>query len=323
MKLLFFGSGEFGLPTLQGLRDNHHLAAVVTQPDRPAGRKQQLTPTPVGAWAAQQPGLPVFKFDNVNTPEAVARLADLHADASVVIAFGQKLSPAVIATMGRLAVNLHASLLPKYRGAAPINWAMIHGEKTTGVSVIALAQRMDAGDVYAERTLTIGQTETAGELHDRLARLGPDAVGQVLHQLEHGELAPQPQDETLASKAPKLSKADGTVDFNNDAHAVAARIHGLTPWPGCRVNWTCRATGKTAPLILHRVNPPEGGLPGALPGPLPAAAVPGEVLDDFSVQTASGVVRLLEVQAAGTKVMPVAAFARGHQLAAGDRLERL
>ena len=316
MKLLFFGSGEFGLPTLQWLHAHHQLLAVVTQPDKPAGRKRQLTATPIGQWAATQPDLDVLKFENVNTVEAIAQIADYQADASVVIAFGQKLSPGLIEAMGDLAVNLHASLLPKFRGAAPINHAMMQGETATGVSVIALAQRMDAGEVYATASMPIEPGQTAGELHDALALLGPDAIGKVLQQLQDSTLNPQVQDESLASKAPKLSKADGTVHFDQDALAVRCRVHGLTSWPGCRVQWQRQNSNEPATLILHRVE----ALPNDVGDP---NAKPGTVLEGFRVQTASGVVRLLEVQTAGTKVMNVEDFARGHQLSVGDVLEPL
>lgn len=302
MKLLLFGSGDFGVPTFEALRAEHDIAAVVSQPDRPAGRKRQLTPTPVAAWA-QSHGLACHKAQSVNTDDFVQMIRDYRADASVVIAFGQKLSPPLIDAMGKLAVNLHASLLPGYRGAAPINWAMIRGETVTGVSVIALAQKMDAGDVYATASLDIDPLETAGELHDRLAQLGPEAVSRVLDDLKNNTLNPQPQDHDAATLAPKMKKADGTVDFNQPAGAVRARIHGLTPWPGCRVMWNEQT------LALHRVK--------SLPDVAHRDA-PGTVLDDLRVACATGVIELLEVQPPGKPVMRAADFARGYPLSAGD-----
>lgn len=318
MKLLFFGSGEFGLPTAKLLAEQHQLAAVITQPDRPAGRKRQLRATPIGQWAQTLDGVEVIKSDNVNTPEAIAKVASFEADASIVIAFGQKLSPELIDAMGKLAVNLHASLLPKYRGAAPINFAMMQGETQTGVSVIALAQRMDAGLIYATRSLDIDPHETAGELHDRLAMLGPDAIADVLTQLASDNLQPVEQDEMLATKAPKLSKADGTVDFDQASNRVRCLIHGLTPWPGCRVNWQCQHTDELKPLSIHRVAADEATL-----SPKEQAASPGTVLEGLRVRTADGAIRLIEVQTAGTKVMAATDFARGHHLAAGDVLASL
>jgi len=308
MRTLFFGSGAFGIPTLATLVQRHEVLAVVSQPDKPAGRNRVLTPTPITAWATEH-GLAVYKQDNVNTPEFVQTIADYNADASVVIAFGQKLGEPLIAAMGKLAINLHASLLPSYRGAAPINWAMIDGLEQTGVSVIALAQRMDAGDVYATAALAIDPLETAGELHDRLAALGPETVGRVLDDLAAGSLRPVVQDESRATKARKFLKADGTVDFNQPAATVRARIHGLTPWPGCKVLWHT-GDGEPIPVTLIRVQD--------LPEPL-GSAQPGEVLSDQRIACGSGSIRPIELQLPGKRVMPLDAFVAGHSLLPGQR----
>jgi len=321
MKLLFFGSGSFGLPTLEALCEQHDVVGVITQPDRPAGRKRQLTATPIGQWAEQR-GLAVHKSEDVNADEFVEQIAAYQADASVVIAFGQKLSPALIDAMGSLAVNLHGSLLPAYRGAAPIQRAMMDGLTTTGVSVIALAQRMDAGEVYGEASLAIDPQETAGELHDRLSLLGPEAVGKVLDDLQAGSLRPLVQDESLATRAPKLAKADGTVDFNQPAHLVRARVHGLTPWPGCRVGWVKanNPEAEPSPLILLRIaEAPDLScfLPSTIDRPWP-----GEVLENLTIATAQqNAVKLLKVQTPGKKPMAFEDFVRGYGFAPGDRLQ--
>ncbi|MCC7203568.1 MAG: methionyl-tRNA formyltransferase [Phycisphaeraceae bacterium] len=355
MRLVLLGSGEFGLPTFKSLRSAHEVLMVVTQPDRPAGRHRQLTPTPVGQWAAEQ-ALPVIKPSDINAPAIVGQIAALRPDAAVVIAFGQKLGSALIAALGRLAVNLHASLLPKYRGAAPINWAILRGETQTGVSVISLADRMDAGLIYAQAATPIGPTETAGELHDRLAEMGPAAIGGVLDALVRGTLTSHLQDESQATKAPKLSRADGVVSFAATSDEVCRRIHGLTPWPGVEVIWTPeRPTGAAGQrLKLLRAEPYRG------PWPLPPAAwapvapadssgssgvIAGDPEDplwsrratDASparggseqprllgggrlVTTQDGAVRLLEVQLPGGRAMKVPEFTRGHDLRPGDRL---
>ncbi|MCC7407038.1 MAG: methionyl-tRNA formyltransferase [Phycisphaeraceae bacterium] len=356
MRLVLLGSGEFGLPTFKSMRSVHDVLLVVTQPDRPAGRHRQLTPTPVGQWAVEQ-GLPVIKPPDVNDPAIVEQIAALRPDAAVVIAFGQKLGPALIAALGRLAVNLHASLLPKYRGAAPINWAILRGETETGVSVISLADRMDAGLIYAQAATPIGPTETAGELHDRLAEMGPAAVGGVLDALTRGSLASHPQDESQTTKAPKLSRADGVVSFAATSEEVCRRIHALTPWPGVEALWMPgRAEGAAAPqhLKLLRAEPYRG------PWPLPAVAwgpgtraassgstgvVAGDPEDPLwlrrvaeakqaeafaeksrplgggrLVTTLDGAIRLLEVQLPGGRAMKVHEFTLGHDLRPGDRL---
>jgi methionyl-tRNA formyltransferase len=313
MRVMFFGSGEFGLPTLGWLHERHEVVAVVSQPDRPAGRKRVLTPTPVAAWALER-GLPLLREGDVNRRAFVEQVAALEAEASVVIAFGQKLGPALIEAMGRLAVNLHASLLPVYRGAAPINWAMIHGEARTGVSVIGLAQRMDAGAVYATEAVDIDPRETAGELHDRLAGLGPAAVERVLEQLEAGRLQPMPQDHSRATRAPKLSKADGTTGFDMPAAEVRARVHGLTPWPGCRVRWT-REGQQQGVLTLHRVADRSDA-----PVDRGERPEPGGVLEGGAVVCGQGVVELLALQKPGGRVMGWDEFVRGTPVRAGDVL---
>ncbi|MEM7680617.1 MAG: methionyl-tRNA formyltransferase [Planctomycetota bacterium] len=330
MRVTFLGAGAFGIPTLRALHKHHDVLGVVTQPDKPAGRKRKLTPTPI-AQEAEALGLTATRSADVNTPECVAQLRAWDARAAVVIAFGQKLSDEVIAAAGRdLAVNLHASLLPKYRGAAPIQRAVMEGERDTGVAVIGLAQRMDAGPVYASAATPVGPLETAGELHDRLAQLGPDAVLRVLDQLDRGALSPAEQDESLATKAPKLKKTDGTVSFDQPADDVRARVHGLTPWPGCRVSWFSKDLDRRE-LILRRVEAASPASGAVAPVIAPSNAKPGEVLPASAdaasgavhVACAPGVLRLLEVQAPGSGPMPVAQFVAGKPIRPGDRFEAL
>lgn len=319
MRLILLGSGEFGIPTFEHLVTacGHEVAAVVTQPDRPAGRKRVLTATPVGQWAASR-GLTVFRQEDVNAPAFVQTLGRLHADASVVIAFGQKLSPDLIAVLGRLAVNLHGSLLPRHRGASPVHAALLAGDHEAGVSVIGLAQRMDAGEVYATASLTIERTETAGELHDRLAQLGGQIMHKVLNDLADDRLTPIPQNDAHATRAPKLSKADGWVDFRDDCFRVMRRIHGLNPWPGVRVRW-CKPDGTEHDLILRRViDLPD--LSCFLPAGGKREPGPGTVMEGLKVACGDGAVRLLELQLPGGRAMDAEAFARGHGLGPGDRL---
>lgn len=312
MRILFFGSGSFGLPTLQWLSEHHQLAAVISQPDKPAGRKRVLTPTPIAQWASEQ-GLPVHRVEDVNTEAFVGLIREYDAEASVVIAFGQKLGEPLIDAMGKLAVNLHASLLPAYRGAAPINWAMIDRCQTTGVSVIALAQRMDAGEVYATAELAIDPNETAGELHDRLANLGPDAIGRVLTDLENGTLDPKTQDESKATKARKFTKSDGTVDFNQPADAVRARIHGLTPWPGCKVLWL-REGQEAMPVTLLRVESDAS---------VAHETSPGTVIGEGQMTCNPGVIKVLELQRPGKRAMTLQEFTAGHPIEPGQRFEKI
>jgi len=302
MRIVFFGSGSFGLPTLARLLKSHEVALVVSQPDRPAGRGRKVEPTAVAAFAADR-GLPLLTTDDVNSAEARGSITAAAASAFVVIAFGQKLGPDLF--QRAFAINLHASLLPKYRGAAPINWAMINGETHTGATVFRLSERMDAGDILGSAQTVIDPLETAGELHDRLAEIGARLVIEVLDKREAGTLTPVAQNEGLASRAPKLTKALGRIDFDQPAPAVRARVHGLTPWPGCFVKIDDQ-TLKLLRVREHRKQLDE--------------LVPGLVLEDGMVACRWGRLELLSVQPPGGKAMSFAAYCNGHDVKPGARL---
>ena len=224
----------------------------------------------------------------------------------MVIAYGHKIPPAI--TEAAFSINLHASLLPRWRGASPINRAIIAGDRRTGVSVIALAERMDAGVVYATRAVDVDPAETAGELHDRLALLGPEVVEAVLQDHAAGTATGAVQDESAVTLAPKLSKADGTVDFDRPADEVRARIHGLEPWPGCTVS-----TGDGTMKIRRAVAPAEPAEPIA-------GAAPGTLTADGCVRCADGWIRILTVQVPGGRPLSWEDHRRGHAPAAGTRL---
>jgi methionyl-tRNA formyltransferase len=303
MRLVFFGSGAFGLPTLERLLEENEVKLVVSQPDRPAGRNRALTATPIAKFA-QSRSMNVMKPPSVNEGAMVDSIRAFDVDAFIVIAFGQKLGKALL--QDRFAINLHGSLLPKYRGAAPINWAMINGETEAGLSVITLAERMDAGDVLGQCATAIDPRETAGELHDRLAMLGPALMLEVLRQHESHSLEPLQQDETKATHAPKLSKADGRVSFDQPAQRVRLQIHGKTPWPGCFFK-----NGERL-FRIHRAQMREQHS---------EIAEPGTVLSDYSVACSPGTIEILEVQPAGGKIMSFRAYRNGQPIEAGSRLE--
>lgn len=305
MNIVFFGSGAFGLPTLKRLAERHTITGVVTQPDRKAGRGGKLTPTPIGAFAQESlAGAAIIKPEKASADEPCARIRSWEADAWVVIAFGQLLRPNLLED--RFAINLHASLLPRWRGAAPINAAMVAGDAETGNSVITLAQRMDAGEVLGQSRRPIEQTHTAGELHDLLAEDGPDLVERVLAEHDAGTLVRTPQDESLVTIAPKLSKAEGWVDFAIHAAACHARIHGLTPWPGVSVEHR----GERLKLIrVAETDNPFGGEPGQIMGTSGIVACGG-----------GAGLRLIEVQPAGKRAMAWADYANGRRVEAGERL---
>ena len=299
MRVFFLGSSEFGLPTLQRLRSEFEVVGVGSQPPRPRGRNRIVIPTPIAEWASDA-GVPLIESGDIN---AEAALVDaLNPDVLVVIAFGQKLLPAFIGD--RLAINLHASLLPRWRGAAPINWAIMSGDVETGNSVITLADRMDAGDVLAQEATPIGPLETAGELHDRLAASGPDLIMAVLRDHERGCLAPRPQDASAVTTAPQLSRADARLDLFCEAEEVAARIRGLSPWPGCHV----RLDGVDCKLLRAEASSEDSARLGA-------------VGRDGLIGLRQGSVRILEIQPAGGRVMDWHSFIAGHQIQDGAQCE--
>ncbi len=303
MRLVYFGAGEFGLPTLQRLLTEHDVVLAVTQPDRPAGRSRRTTPTAIARFADSK-GIDVIKPDRPNEPDVIEQIRSRQAEGFVVIAYGHKLSEALLGET--FAINLHASLLPKYRGAAPINWAMINGEEHTGLSVITLSQTMDAGSVLASSSTSIDPMETAGELHDRLAEMGPEVILRTLDGFTNGALEPIVQDASLACRAPKMSKADGTVDFDRPANAVRCRVHGLTPWPGCTVTI---GDQRLKVLRVQVVEETDAN-----------SREPGEILTDCSVACNPGVVKLLSVQPPGGKAMTFEAYCNGRKVHAGARL---
>lgn len=307
MNIIFFGSGEFGLPTLQRLVAEHRLVAVVSQPDRPAGRGGLLTPTPISQWTSHHlPGIPLLKPEKVGDPAVLNSLRSLalaNQAVFVVIAFGQKMPTSLLE--GIFALNLHASLLPRWRGAAPINAAILAGDTTTGNSVITLADRMDAGLILGQSTRVITPDLTAGELHDTLSRDGPDLVLTVLRQHELGSLHGCPQDEALVTKAAKLSKKDSIIDFSCSAEHCRRKVHGLTPWPGVTVSLADVQLKLLRVAVLPSISQAASALP------------PGSLIDTHAGVVQCGdhtLLRLIDVQPAGKRAMSWDAFARGRSL---------
>lgn len=306
MDIVFFGSGAFGIPTLEALVREHTVRGVVTQPDRPVGRGKKLTPTPIGQAAKNlDPSIPVFKPERINQSEIRDQVRAIKADAWVVIAYGQKLGQKLLAE--KFALNLHASLLPRWRGAAPINAAVVAGDTETGTSVIALAEEMDAGVVYAVSKRPIGPSQTAGELHDLLAQDGIEPVLRTLKQFEEGRLDPTEQDASLVTLAPKISKQDAKIDFGWDAERCSCLIHGYNPWPSVTVRLG------DLPIKIHRVEPVAAD----------TDQVSGMLIDAELglVACGKGALRILEIQPAGKKPMAWSDFVRGRAIEQGQVLQ--
>jgi methionyl-tRNA formyltransferase len=305
LRIIFAGSGEFGLPTLGALLDaGHDVVHVFSQPDRPAGRGRALTPTPIAQFALDR-RRPLTRTADINREPLPL------ADVMVVVAFGQKIAPHVVDHPRLGSVNLHASRLPKYRGAAPINWAIVRGDTIAGNSVIRLAQKMDAGAVLGMSELAIGELETAGELHDRLAADGATLVPRVLEQLATGTAVETPQDESRATLAPKLSRDASRIDWSRPATEVARQIRGLYPWPGCRVRLLSSDGNETARLTLVRGRPAS------------AAAPAGTIFGSGLVGAGDNSLEVVGVQPEGKRPMSLAAFRNGHPWEPGMRLESI
>lgn len=306
MKIVFLGSGDIGLPSFRALAgsETHKLLAAVTQPDRPAGRSMRPRPSPIKL-AAQEFEIPVLQPEKVRAAETLDQMRALDADVFVVAAYGQIL-PKAILEMPRLGcINLHASLLPRHRGASPVHAAILAGDALSGMTVMWVAEGLDTGDILLARECRIGPEDTAGTLHDRLASLAPEALLEALELISGGRAPSIPQDNARATYAPKISKSDGEIDWSLPAEEIARRIRGLHPWPG---TFTRLPDGKT--LKIHRAAA-RGGDTGALPGS--ARAESGAIF----VSAGSGKIELLEVQAEGGKRLPAADFLRGHPLPPG------
>jgi methionyl-tRNA formyltransferase len=284
----------------------HKIVQVFSQPDRPAGRGKKLMPTPV-ADLAMQLSLPLIRTGDINSetlPEA---------DLMVVVAFGQKIGPAAVNHPRLGCVNLHSSRLPKYRGAAPINWAILNGDQVTGNSIIRLAEKMDAGAILAQSSVAVGEAETAGELHNRLALDGAPLLLHVLHQLQTGTATETEQDHAQATLAPKLSRQTAIIDWSRSASMIVRQINGLSPWPGCRVR-LMDSESEIAKITLLRAGPC-----GSV-----STNSPASVNKDGSIAGGDGCcLEVLEVQPEGKRPMKLADFRNGKPWREGMRLESI
>ena len=311
MRVIFMGSPDFAVPTLEALRGSHHeVVAVVTQPDRPFGRHLQLHSPPVKA-AAHSMGIPVLQPATTRNPEFVAEIETLRPDILVVVAYGEILRPALLQVPPRGAVNLHASLLPKYRGAAPVAWAILHGEKQTGCSTMQINEVMDAGDVYLQETCAIDATDTAETMTRRLGLLGAPLMKQTIDRLERGDIQAHPQDPGAVSFAPKLKKEDGLVDWSRPSEWISRQTRAFAPWPG-----TFSFLGGT--LIKLWLAHPSEEKTGESPGTVVRVA-------RQAIHVACGdgtVLQIVELQPQNRPRLTAADFIHGAHLEPGIRFSR-
>jgi len=312
------GTGPFAVPMFRAiLSSRHRAAALVTRPDRPAHRRERAPVNPMRD-VARENGLEVFEPESINSPQAQAWLREKLADLFVVCDYGQILSRETLALASVGGINLHASLLPKYRGAAPINWAIYHGEAETGVTVIHMTPQLDAGPALVQQRTPIGLNETAPELESRLADLGAGAVLESIDILARGKHgAGIPQDSKLASKAPRLKKEDGLVDWSCSAAEISNQVRAFEPWPKTFTFWQ-RAGHEPLRLILEQVQPLD-----SIPA-VSGATAPGLVVqaDEHRLVVAcgQGALQVETLQPSGKRAMSAGEFLRGHPLKVGEKL---
>jgi methionyl-tRNA formyltransferase len=313
LRLVMMGTGEFALPSFLALCDSEHeLVGLFTQPDR-VGRGHHAHPHPMKD-AALERGVPVFQPENINTPRDVESLRGLNPDLLVVAAYGQILKPPVLESARLGAINIHASLLPRYRGAAPIHHAIRAGERETGITIFQIEPRLDAGPILMMQPEPIGPEETSGEVHDRLAARAVPLILQVVRQLELGTATPVPQPRLAPSLAPKMEKSSGIIDWSLSALRIHDHIRAMTPWPRA-FTWVRHAGEEPRRLIVHRsfvLDETRSQPPGTI-----VTADNHQLM----VQTGEGLLQLLEVQPEGKRRMSIEDFLHGHPLQPGDVFE--
>ncbi len=308
-KIVFMGTPDFSVPGLQKLIQTQTVVGVVTQPDKPAGRGQQLRPSPVKV-VAEAAGIPVYQPKSLRSEEAAAPLRAWQPDVIVVAAFGQILRPHVLDLPPHGCVNVHASLLPRWRGASPIQHALMAGDAETGICLMRMDPGMDTGPVYVCQSTTITATDTAATLHDRLAEMGATLLAERLDDILHGRLTPTPQDDAQTTYAPMIKKEDGRIQWPQPAAVIDRHIRAMTPWPGAFTLWQGQA------LKILAARPSLDHLAGA-----PGQIFPSKDGQTAVVATGSGSLHLQTVQLSGKRALDAAEFLRGRPDFIGSRLE--
>ena len=310
MRIVFMGTPEFAVPSLEALlKSDDRVVGIVTQPDRPRGRGQRLSPSPVKL-IAQRQNIPLLQPTKMKDPSFMAELSGWKPDVIAVAAFGRILPPAILSLPSRGCINVHGSLLPKYRGAGPIQWALINGETETGITTMLMDEGMDTGAMLLQATMAIAPDDTAGSLSSRLADLGGRSLVETLAQLKAGTLTPRPQDHGQATLAPLLKKEDGAVNWAMSATSIANRIRGLTPWPGAYTFLKTERLTISRSVVLDDAT----------------TLAPGQIIahtkDAIHVATGKGVLAIRELQPANGRRMPAAQYLAGHPLQTGMQLSQ-
>jgi methionyl-tRNA formyltransferase len=307
MRVLFIGTGEIGLPTLRALESSteHQLIGIVTQPDKPAGRSQQVTPPATKAALTLE--IPILQPPRLKDPGAIDEIRQLEPDAIVVMAYGQILPPAVLEIPRLACLNLHASLLPRWRGAAPIQAAIVAGDRTTGITVMYMSEGLDTGDILLKRETEIGRSDTGGSLHDRLGEIAPNALLEALRLLSEGNAPRLPQDDALATYAPKLQRDAGKIDWSEPAEAIERKIRAFNPWPGTFTPLAAKG-GKPQNLKIHSAAIVD--LTGT------AGKLISRSNEELVIAAGDRALSLQDVQLEGKRRMSAREFVRGFDVAA-------
>lgn len=308
MKVIFMGTPDFSVGTLEALVEaGHEVVLAVTQPDKPKGRGKEMQFTPVKECAMRY-NIPVYQPVKVRESKCVEKLREYEADIMVVVAFGQILPKEILEMCNYGCVNVHASLLPKYRGSAPIQWAIMDGEEVTGVTTQQMNEGIDTGDILLKQEIVIDAKETGGSLFDKLSVAGAKLCVETLKGLEEGSITPIPQGDSPTAYAKMLDKQLGNIDWSKSAVAIERLIRGLTPWPSAYTNWQDKV------MKIWDARALEGG----------QSAVPGTIVkvekDAFYVQTGNGILQVCELQIPGKKRMDAGAFLRGYQVKESEML---
>jgi len=313
-RIIFMGTPVFALPTLKALVDNYSVVGVVTQPDRPVGRGRSHSPPPVKELALEH-ALPVFQPESLRSPAAVARLRDWAADVIVTVATGHILTPEVLDLPTRGTLNIHASLLPRWRGAAPIQAALLAGDSETGVTIMCTDEGLDTGPILSQKALPIPSRETAASLHDKLSQLGADLLLETLPRWLSGELTPRPQPATGVTLAQQIRKEDGLIHWERTALEIDRQVRAYTPWPGAFTFWRKERLKVIMALPLTPPGvPPNGGEKGGEPGSVI------EIDGLPAVVSGKGLLRLDQVQLAGKRALSGVEFTRGRPDFIGAKL---